>query len=482
MVQEAPAARARREPEEGHVADSSPILSFLGAAGTVTGSRFLVESAGSTVLVDCGMFQGKREIRRRNWARFPVEPSSIDAVVLTHAHIDHCGYLPALVRDGFSGPVLCSPATAELVPIMLRDAARLQEEEAAYAQRKGYSKHHPPRPLFTGDDAEAAIELLRAVGFDHQHPVTGDVDVRLQPAGHILGSATVELGVGGRRVLFSGDLGRPNHPILRPPHPISNPDVVITESTYGGRGHDDLDDGLSSLAELIERTAARGGSVVIPSFAVDRTEVVLLALGRLVREGRIPRLPIYADSPMALAVLDVYRRAMAGGSVEVRPGPWDDDPFAAAGDLHEVADTVGSRALHDLAFPSIIVSASGMATGGRVLHHLAHRLPDPRNAVVLVGFQAPGTRGDRLASGTDTLKMFGRYVPVRAEVLVLRCFSVHADERETLDWLATASSPPALVHVVHGEPDASAAMHDAITRELGWTAVVPAHGERVRID
>jgi metallo-beta-lactamase family protein len=472
----------RADPEEGHVADPSPILSFLGAAGTVTGSRFLVESAGSSVLVDCGMFQGRREIRRRNWERFPVDPASIDAVVLTHAHIDHCGYLPALVRDGFSGPVSCSPTTAELVPIMLRDAARLQEEEAAYAQRKGYSKHHPPRPLFTADDAEAAIELLRPIDFGVLHAVTDDVDARLRPAGHILGSATVELAVGGRRVLFSGDLGRPNHPILRPPHPVPDVDVVVAESTYGGRRHDDLDAGIDELADLISRTAARGGSVVIPAFAVDRTEVVLLALGRLVGEGRIPRLPIYADSPMALAVLDVYRRAMATGSDEIRPGPWDEDPFAAAGDLQEVPDTAGSRALHDLPYPSIILSASGMATGGRVLHHLAHRLPDPRNAVVLSGFQAPGTRGDRLASGADTLKMFGRYVPVRAEVLALRCFSVHADEQETLDWLATATRPPGVVHVVHGEPDASEAMHDAIARKLGWTAVVPSHGERVRLD
>ena len=463
-------------------ASPSPILSFLGAAGTVTGSRFLVESAGSSVLVDCGMFQGRRELRRRNWAPFPVNPASIDAVVLTHAHIDHCGYLPALVRDGFRGPVLCSPATAQLVPIMLRDAARLQEEEAAYAERKGYSKHHPPRPLYTGEDADAAIGLLQGVEFGVEHPVADGLRAVLRPAGHILGSATVELDVGDRRVLFSGDLGRPNHPILRPPAPLPDVDILVTESTYGGRRHDDMDEGIEQLADLIRRTAARGGSVVVPAFAVDRTEVVLLALGRLVREGRIPRLPIYADSPMALAVLDVYRRAMAAGSDEIRPGPWDDDPFAAAGELQEVPDTDASKALHDVPYPSIIISASGMASGGRVLHHLAHRLPDPRNAVVLSGFQAPGTRGERLASGADAVKMFGRYVPVRAEVLALRCFSVHADEPETLRWLSSAPRPPDVVYVVHGEPEASAAMHDAITGELGWTAVVPSLGERVRID
>jgi len=461
---------------------ASPILSFLGAAGTVTGSRFLVEHAGTRVLVDCGLFQGRKELRLRNWAPFPVDPDTIDAVVLTHAHIDHCGYLPALVRDGFRGPVLCSPATAELVPIMLRDSARLQEEEASYAQRKGYSKHHPPRPLYTGEDAEAAIELLRPVGFGAEHPVADGFRTWLRPAGHILGSATVELAVGDRRVLFTGDLGRPNHPILRPPSPMPDVDVLVTESTYGGRAHDDLDEGIEQLADLIRRTAARGGSIVIPAFAVDRTEVMLLALGRLVREGRIPRLPIYADSPMALAVLDVYRRAMVAGSDEIRAGFGDDDPFAAAGELQEVPDTDASKALHDLPYPSIIISASGMASGGRVLHHLANRLPDPRNAVVLAGFQAPGTRGERLASGADTVKMFGRYVPVRAEVLTLRCFSVHADEPELLGWLSTASSAPDVVYVVHGEAEASAAMHDAITQAQGWTVVVPAHRERVRID
>lgn len=461
---------------------SSPILSFLGAAGTVTGSRFLVESEGTRVLVDCGLFQGRLEIRRRNWEPFPVHPGSISAVVLSHAHIDHCGHLPALARDGFTGPIVCSPATAALVPIMLRDAARLQEEEAAYAKRKGYSKHDPPRPLYTSDDAEVAIALLRAVDFTADQAIAPGFDLRLRPAGHILGSATVQLTVGGRKVLFTGDLGRPDHPILRPPSPLGEVDVVVTESTYGGRTHDALDDGIEALADLIRRTARRGGTVVIPSFAVDRTEVILLALGQLARDGRIPRLPIYADSPMALSVLDVYREAMATGGDEIRRAHWEADPFAEAGKLHEVADADASRALHDLPYPSIIVSASGMATGGRVLHHLANRLPDPRNAVVLPGFQAPGTRGDLLAAGVDAVKVFGRYVPVRAEVLALRCFSVHADEAELLAWLAAAPRPPDVVHVVHGEPDASEAMRAGISGELGWPAVVPRHGERVRID
>jgi len=460
----------------------SPILTFLGAAGTVTGSRFLVDAGGARILVDCGMFQGRRDIRERNWAPFPVDPASIDAVVLSHAHVDHCGYLPALVRNGFAGPVVCTPGTAELAPIMLRDAAHLQEEEASYAQRKGYSKHHPPKPLYTADDAEAAIELLRRVELDVRHPLPGGVPVRLQAAGHILGSATVELDLGHRVVLFTGDLGRANHPILRPPRPPADADVVVTEATYGGRVHGDLDEGLELLAGVIRRTAARGGSIVIPSFAVDRTEVVLLALGRLVREDRIPRLPIYADSPMALAVLDVYRKAMVTGSDEVRPGPWPDDPFDAAGDLREVPTPEGSRALHDLPFPSIILSASGMASGGRVLHHLDRRLPDPRNAVVLVGFQAPGTRGDVLASGAQTVKLLGRYVPVRAEVLALRCFSVHADEEELLGWLSDAPHAPDVAYVVHGEPDASETVRQRISHELAWPAVVPRHGERVRVD
>ena len=459
----------------------STILQFLGGAGTVTGSRFLVETAGQRVLVDCGLFQGTKELRLRNWAPFPVPAGTIDAVVLTHAHLDHVGYLPALVEQGFRGPVLCSARTAELAGIVLEDAAHLQEEEAAYANRAGYSKHRPALPLYTSADAERARRRLRPVPTGEDVAVVPGIDVRLGHAGHILGARTVHLRVedGARSILFTGDLGRQEHPLLHAPSPPPAADVVVTESTYGGRVHPPAEAALEAMADLIRRTAARGGTVVVPAFTVDRTEVVLLALAELARDGRIPRLPVYADSPMALRVLDVYRAALADGDDELRPAVRD--PFTDGIDVHEVHDTDGSRALHDLPYPAVIVSASGMATGGRVLHHLARRLPDHRNAVILTGFQAAGTRGQQLADGAHAVKLLGTYVPVRAEVLQVDGFSVHADADELTSWLGRVPEAPGLAFVVHGEPTASAALRDRLEDELGWTVVVPRSMERVRV-
>ena len=474
----------RRTGSYGGAVGRPPILSFLGAAGTVTGSRFLVETDGARVLVDCGLFQGLRELRQRNWGPFPVDPASIDAVVLTHAHVDHCGYLPALARDGFSGPVVCTPATAELASIVLRDAAHLQEEEAGYANARGFSKHQPALPLYTRDDAEHALDLFRPVPFGTTTDVAPGIRAELQPAGHIIGSACALVTVDGaapRRIFFSGDVGRPSHPILVPPATPPAADVVVVESTYGDRTHEPEDVALDRMAAAIERSARQGGSVVIPSFAVDRTEVLLVALGKLVREGRIPRLPVYADSPMALAVLDVYRRALAEHDPDVRPLAGDDDPFDAAGELHELHTPEESRSLNDLGFPSIIVSASGMATGGRVLHHLARCLPDPRSTVILPGYQADGTRGSQLADGARTVKMLGRYVPVRARVVELGAFSVHADAAELEAWLRPVPAPET-AYVVHGEPRASQALAGRLGDALGWNAVVPTQGERVRVD
>jgi metallo-beta-lactamase family protein len=460
----------------------APILQFLGGAGTVTGSRFLLATRDARVLVDCGLFQGGKQLRLQNWAPFPVDPAGIDAVVLTHAHLDHCGYLPALVRDGFAGPVFCSRYTAELATIVLDDSARLQEEEAAYASRHGYSKHRPPLPLYTQDDARRAEGRLEAVAFDESVDVAPGIRAVLRPAGHILGSATVALSTGhrDRTLLFTGDLGRPNHPLLRPPVDPCDADVVVTESTYGNRHHDEAS-GIDTLASAITRTAERGGMVVIPAFAVDRTEVVLMALGRLGEEGRIPRLPIYADSPMALAVLDVYRDANASGGVELRNAAGT-DPFDGAGPLHAVRSPLESRALNDLRYPSIIISASGMATGGRVLHHLAHRLPDPRNTIVLAGFQAAGTRGQQLADRATSVKLLGHYVPVRADVIQIGAFSAHADADELVAWHGRSPRAPDATYIVHGEPHASEALQQRLTEELGWNAVVPNAGERVRVD
>jgi metallo-beta-lactamase family protein len=458
-------------------------ISFLGAAGTVTGSRHLVEANGARVLVDCGLFQGPRELRQRNWAPFPVDPATIDAVVLTHAHVDHCGYLPALVRDGFSGPIVCTPATAELAGIVLPDSAHLQEEEAEYSNKKGFSKHRPALPLYTQEDAAAALDRLRPLAFETTTEVAPGVHVELVPAGHIIGSAGAVLSLDGqppRRLFFSGDVGRPFHPILRPPATPPPVDVILVESTYGDRTHEPEGEALDRMAEAIVRTAHQGGTVVIPSFAVDRTEVLLIALGRLVSEGRVPRLPVYADSPMALSVLDVYRRAVADRAPDVQPIDAGSDPFDAAGELHELRTPEESRSLNEIGFPSIIISASGMATGGRVLHHLARCLPDSRCTVLLPGYQADGTRGRQLADGARTIKMLGRYVSVRARVVELGAFSVHADANELIEWLRPVP-PPQTCYVVHGEPKSADALAARLGDELGWHAVVPAQGETVPV-
>lgn len=456
------------------------VLTFLGAAGTVTGSRFLIDTPRARVLVDCGLFQGRRELRRRNWGPFPVQPSSIDAVVITHAHVDHTGYLPVLCRDGFSGPVFATGGTVELSGIVLPDSGHLQEEEAAFANRMGYSKHQPARPLYTEEDALKSLRQFEVVHFGDTNDIAPGVHATLKPAGHILGSAVTSLNLEGSStgttVVFSGDLGRPHHPLLVPPAPPVGADVIVVESTHGGRRHADVDDA-GALAEVIIRTAERGGTVVIPAFAVDRTEVILFHLQALIEANRIPSLPIYVDSPMALSALDVYRRAIARQAPDVRP-ELSGAPFSTRA-LHEARTVAESKALADLTGPAIIVSASGMATGGRVLHHLARCLPDHRNSVVMVGFQAEATRGRSLIDGATEVKMLGRHVRVRAEVLSLPEFSVHADEDELIDWLSEADREPHTVHIVHGEPDAAASVRAGIEARLDWLASCARDGERV---
>ncbi|HEX4821729.1 MAG TPA: MBL fold metallo-hydrolase [Acidimicrobiales bacterium] len=461
----------------------APILTFLGATGTVTGSRFLVDDAGSRVLVDCGLFQGVKRLRERNWEPFPFDPRSIDAVVLTHAHVDHVGYLPRLERLGFTGPVYATPGTTQLSGIVLPDSAHLQEEEAEYATRKGFSRHHPAQPLYTVSDAASVLERFRVIPFEHPFEVADGVTVTFRRAGHILGSSTVTLTLerSGRTLFVSGDVGRPAHPILCPPAAVPEVDVVLVESTYGNRRHDD-EASRERFRDAIVRTARRGGTVVIPAFAVDRTEVVLLELRRLLEADEIPDLPIFVDSPMALAALDVYRKAIARGGAEIRAGfARHRDPFDA-GRLTEVRDVAESKALNEQRFPSIVISASGMATGGRVLHHLAHRIGDVRNSVVLVGFQAEGTRGRDLLMGVRHIKMHGRYLPVGAEIVDVPGFSIHADGDELISWLSSAPRSPGTAFVVHGEPEASAVLRGRMEAELGWNSVLPAFGERVRLD
>jgi metallo-beta-lactamase family protein len=455
-------------------------LRFLGAAGTVTGSKFLVTGAGGRLLVDCGLYQGERELRRRNWTPLPVLDPPPGAVVLTHAHLDHCGWLPRLVRLGFGGPVYCSPWTAKVAAIVLRDAAHLQEEDAEFAARHGYSRHRVPLPLFDTYDAEKAIAMLRPLPLGQRRELQGGLGVTLHRAGHILGSATVYVHADGRSVLFSGDLGRQDHPLLAPPDPAPAADAVVIESTYGDRTH--APRRLEALAEPIDRALKRGGVVLIPAFAVDRTPVLLMALRQLIRDCLLPPVPVYVDSPMALAALDVYRAAVRAGDREIRPlvRVRGDDPFDP-GELHLVHSPEESKRLDLVDRPCVIISASGMATGGRVVHHLQQLAPNPRNLILLPGFQVAGTRGRALLDGARALKMYGGYVPVRAEVVGLPEFSAHADADELLAWLRTAPRPPRTCYVVHGEPDAAQALAGRVDADLGWCAAVARQDEQVLV-
>ncbi len=472
------------------------LLTFLGAAGTVTGSKTLVEveqpvdaaghrasAAPNRILVDCGMFQGPRDVRSRNWQTFPVDPTSLAGVILTHAHLDHCGYLPALVRDGFDGPVFCSPNTAELVPIILRDSARLQEEDTAWARKKGFSRHADPQPLYDINDAERAIALLRPVEFGTEFRPLDGLTARLDVGGHILGSSIVRLTEESRQrtVVFSGDLGRGNHPLLEPPAPPDHADAIVVESTYGNREHDDVDAEMDEMARAITRTLKRGGTVVIPAFAVDRTEVLLKALRTLQDQQRIPVAPIHVDSPMALAALRIYVRAIQDGDPEINSATAALGPDAIdLPNVHEATTPQDSMAL-DRGGARIIVSASGMGSGGRVTHHLKALLPDDDNTVLLVGFQAAGTPGRMLLDGAHEIKIHGQYVPVRAEIIEIEAFSVHADASELIDWMRSCRTKPAQVFVNHGEPDAADALAERIRREWDVAVHVPHEGERVRV-
>ncbi|WP_121257182.1 MBL fold metallo-hydrolase RNA specificity domain-containing protein [Nocardioides ferulae] len=460
--------------------DRAPLsLTFLGAAGTVTGSKFLLESRGHRVLVDCGLFQGDRVWRRRNWEELTVDPRTVDAVVLTHAHLDHCGYLPRLVREGFQGPVVCTPNTALLAGLVLRDAAHLQERDAEYAARSGTSRHQPPLPLFDTRDAERALALIETLPWLQPRELPGGLTLTLHRGGHILGSSWVELGYDGLRIAFSGDLGRPDHPLLLPPEELGAVDVVVVESTYGDRSHQR--EGDHDLAVALRRTLGRGGIALLPAFAVDRTAMLLHRIQRLIAAGEVPDVPVHVDSPMALDALAIYRRALTDPASEMRPALREaGNPFDP-GRLRLVRSPYESQTLNEARGPAILISASGMASGGRVLHHLEHQLPERRNAVIMTGFQVPGTRGRQLLDGARQVKIHGRYIPVRAEVVDVGGFSAHADAGQLVDWLST-SPPPTVAYVVHGEPDASTALADRLGQQLGWNAVVPRYLERVRLD
>lgn len=460
----------------------SATLTFLGAARTVTGSRYLVETQGRRVLVDCGMFQGLKELRLRNWADPPVPPASIDAVVLTHAHLDHVGMLPRLVAQGFRGRIFCTPGTQDLCGVVLPDAGRLQEEEAERANRRGYTKHHPAKPLFTEDQAVATLSRLQPVGYERRVPVADGLEVEFIPAGHLLGSAYARMrrtdGTGGT-VLFGGDLGRYNRPIL--PDPSAGPaaDVLLVESTYGDRLHP-TEDETARLATLIRETVERRGKLVIPAFAIGRVEEVLYAIKSLEDAGTVPPVPVFVDSPMALQALKFYERHAHELDGEIGRHRGQVSAFCTSR-FTPVPTARESQAAVERPGPAIVISSSGMATGGRVLHHLAEVLPDSRHTVLFVGFQAAGTRGRQLIEGAQEVKIHGQFVPVRARIEKLNGMSAHADADEIMRWLRTFPAPPAATYLVHGEPSAQDALQRRIERELAWNVLVPRHGDRVTV-
>lgn len=445
-------------------------IRFLGGAGTVTGSKYLIEHGDQRLLIDCGLFQGFKQLRLRNRDPLPVVPSQIGAVVLTHAHIDHSGHLPLLVREGFRGKAWCTPGTRDLCHVLLPDSGHLQEEEAAFANRKGFSKHQPALPLYTVDDARESLKHLKAVPLHEAFEPLPGWRVRLSGAGHILGAASALVEVGGKRLLFSGDLGRPDDALMRAPEAPPEADVVVCESTYGDRSHPP-DDLLAELGPALARVAARGGTAVVPVFAVGRAQALLHAIAQLKARGALPApLPVYLDSSMAVHTTELYEHHL--GEHRLTAVQCRDMERAA----HLVTSVAQSKAIATHHGPKVILAASGMATGGRVLHHLSQHLGDHRNLVLLTGHQAPGTRGARLAQGEPTLRLFGQDWPVRAEVVQLASASAHADAAQLLAWLRQLPRPPHRVFVTHGDLPAADAFRLRIEHTLGWRAMVPEHG------
>lgn len=450
-------------------------IQFLGATSTVTGSKYLIHAAGKQVLVDCGLFQGFKQLRLRNWGQFPVDPKSIDAVVLTHAHLDHSGYLPLLVKNGYKGPIFCTAATADLCGILLPDSGHLQEEDARYANRRGFSKHRPALPLYTEEDAKRCLSQLRPVEFAQSIKIAPGVDMRLLLAGHILGAAMIEMRCEGRILLFSGDLGRPNDLVMQPPARVEHADFLVIESTYGNRRHD-MKDPLDVLADVITRTVARQGVVIIPAFAVGRAQTLLYAIHLLKIARRIPDVPVYLNSPMAVDATNIYHRHRTEHRLT------EEQCKSMCTTAKFVNSVEESKALNNKRGPMILISASGMLTGGRVLHHLKAFAPDARNTILLSGFQSGGTRGAALAAGAETVKIHGEQVPIRAEVATLSNLSAHADYVEMLDWLGHFSGPPKQTFITHGEPAAADALRRSIEEKLKWQCTIPDYLERASLD
>jgi len=474
-------------------------IQFLGAAGTVTGSKHLINTSsdssshsGLQVLIDCGMFQGPKEWRERNWQDTPIPAREIDAVVLTHAHLDHCGWIPRLVKEGFRGPIYATPPTIDLCGIILPDSGHLQEEDAEFYNKQKKSKHTPALPLYTLAEAQASLQYLQAVQFNEVKKLSPELSFCFVRAAHILGSsmAEVTLKTNGqmRRLLFTGDIGRvrdrnvaPGKVVHSGPTEGETADVVVMESTYGNRVHP-TDDPSPQLAAVIRQTVERGGSVIVPAFAVERTQKFLFMLKELMESGQVPKIPVYCDSPMAIKAVEIFLKHSEEYSDETKeliarygsPLEWPGFNFALS--------PVESKQINDSKVPSIIVSSSGMVTGGRIQHHLMQRLPDPRNTVIFIGFQAPGTRGFTIKSGAPEVKIFGEIVPIRAQIVAFEQFSDHADTPELLQWLHTFTKKPAATYLVHGEPAASAQLRDAMTKDLGWNVQVAQWMEKVAIE
>jgi metallo-beta-lactamase family protein len=468
-------------------------LTFLGAAGTVTGSKHFLQVDGLQVLIDCGLFQGLKELRLRNWEPLPLDPAGLDAVVLTHAHLDHCGYLPRLVASGFRGRIFCTPATKDLCSLVLPDSAHLQEEDARDANREGYTKHSPAQPLYTSADAARTLTLLQPVGYNRpmplgpsgvrHHSVTGrspSPTVEFVNAGHLLGSAYARIRIGDTTILFGGDLGRYSRPVLPDPSPIAEADYLLLESTYGDRLHPP-DDGGERLARIVNETVQRGGKVIIPAFAIGRVEEVLYWLKRLEDEKRIPVLPVFVDSPMATAALQFYAARAGELDPELNSGQRRVSAFATTrlvtvSSPQQSSDLIASRQ------PSIVISSSGMATGGRVLRHLAVALPNPKHTILFVGYQAPGTRGRLLVDGATQVKLLGRDVPVAARIEQIDSMSAHADAGEIMRWLSGFTRAPQMTFLVHGEPIALTALAARIGTERQWPVHIASYRESIELN